>query len=98
MVELSPHLSLAFALHSSPGTYGLLLGAGVSLPAGVPGAWQVLHWLIGDLAAASGQEQPANPEAWWAETYGSPPTYDGVLDELTRSPEERRTNSTRTVL
>jgi len=32
MVEVSPHLSLAFALHSSPGTYALLLGAGVSLP------------------------------------------------------------------
>lgn len=91
MVEVSPHLSLAFALHSSPGTYALLLGAGVSLPAEVPGAWQVLRWLIGDLAAASGQGRPADPEAWWAETYGTQPTYDGVLDALTNSAEERRT-------
>jgi SIR2-like domain len=91
MVELSPYLSLAFALHSSPGTYALLLGAGVSLPSGVPGAWQVLHWLIGDLAAASGEDRPADPEAWWVETYGVPPTYDGVLEKLTHSPEERRT-------
>ncbi len=91
MEEVRPHLSLAFALHSSPGAYALLLGAGVSLPAGVPGAWQVLHWLIGDLAAASGQEPSADPEAWWAETYGKQPTYDGVLGALTNSVEERRT-------
>jgi len=91
MVEVSPPLSLAFALHSSPGTYALLLGAGVSLPAGVPAAWQVLHWLIGDLAAASGQDRPADPEAWWAETYGTQPTYDGVLGALTNSEAERRT-------
>lgn len=90
MVEVSPHLSLAFALHSNPGTYALLLGAGVSLRAGVPGAWKVLHWLIGDVAAASGQERPVDPEAWWAETYGAPPTYDGVLEALTNSPEERQ--------
>jgi hypothetical protein len=79
MVEVSPQLSLAFALHSSPGTYALPLGAGVSLPSGVPGAWQVLRWLIGDVAAAAGQERPADPEAWWTETYGTEPTYDGVL-------------------
>jgi NAD-dependent SIR2 family protein deacetylase len=91
MVEVSPHLSLAFALHSNPGTYALLLGAGVSLPAGVPSAWQVLHSLIGELAAASGQEWPADPEAWWTQTYGTPPTYDGVLEALTNSVEERRT-------
>jgi hypothetical protein len=90
MVEVSPHLRLAFALHSSPGTYALLLGAGVSLPAGVPAAWQVLHWLIGDVAEASGLERPANPQAWWAKTYGAAPTYDGVLEALTNSSEERR--------
>jgi hypothetical protein len=91
MVEVSPHLSLAFALHSNSGTYALLLGAGVSLPAGVPAAWQVLHSLIGELAAASEQEWPADPEAWWTQAYGSPPTYDRVLEALTNSAEERRT-------
>jgi hypothetical protein len=90
MVEVSPHLSLAFALHSSPGTYALLQGAGVSLPSGVPGAWQVLHWLIGDLATAAGHERPDDPESWWTQTYGGPPTYDGVLEALTNSAEERR--------
>jgi hypothetical protein len=49
---------------------------------------QVLHWLIG---AASGQERLDDPEAWWAEAYGAPPTYDGVLGALTNSAEERRT-------
>jgi hypothetical protein len=91
MVEVSPHLSLAFALHSNPGTYALLLGAGVSLPAGVPAAWQVLHSLIGELAVASEREWPADPEAWWTQAYGAPPTYDGVLEALTNSAEERRT-------
>ncbi len=30
------HLSLAFAIHGTPGAYTLLLGAGVSVAAGAP--------------------------------------------------------------
>jgi hypothetical protein len=90
MPEVDPAQSLAFALHSAPGRYVVLAGAGVSRAAGVPSAWGVLRHLLRNLALAEGDDEPEDPEAWWFAKYGAPPSYDGVLDALTKSSEERR--------
>jgi hypothetical protein len=83
------HLTLAFALRSSPGAYALLLGAGVSVGAGVPSAWGVQEELIRRLARADGAEVE-DPFVWYQERYGKPSTYDDLLASLTHTSEERQ--------
>ena len=75
---------LAFALRSSPGAYALLLGAGVSVGAGVPSAWGVQEELIRRLAQAEG-ENPDEPFAWYEKRYRKPATYDVSLCGLRTS-------------
>ncbi len=84
------YLNAALALKSAPGSMALLLGAGISKPAGVPAAWQVLEILIGDTAVALGEPRPNDPETWWSKRHGSKATYDSVLSQITSSQEERR--------
>jgi hypothetical protein len=43
---IEPELSLAFSVHSGPGTYAILLGSGVSRAAGVPTGWEVTLDLV----------------------------------------------------
>lgn len=86
---MDPELTLAFGLTSSPESYALMLGAGVSVAAGVPSAWGVLELLIGKIAAAE-NAKPDDYFEWFAARFGKPATYDGLLDELTHSPEERQ--------
>lgn len=80
---------LAFALRSSPGAYALLLGAGVSVGAGVPSAWGVQEELIRRLARAEGADTD-DPFAWYHDRYGKPSTYDDLLESLTKTAEERQ--------
>lgn len=63
---------LATAMHTQPGAYGLLLGAGVSTGAGIPTAWGVVCDLVRRLAAATNPDDPQaadraaeDPETWW---------------------------------
>jgi hypothetical protein len=84
-----PELSLAFSLHSGPGTYALLLGSGVSRAAGIPTGWEVTLDLVRKLAAAEG-ESAANPEAWYRERFGREPNYSEVVNELAPMRDERR--------
>ena len=86
---IEEHISLAFALTSSPGAYAVLFGAGVSVASGVPSAWGVQEALIQRLAAAEG-EHPEDAFAWYLGRYGQPATYDGVLAALTGSQTERQ--------
>ncbi|BFM23909.1 hypothetical protein CHE218_09510 [Microbacterium sp. che218] len=46
--------TVAFALQSNPGAYGLLLGAGVYAPSDIPTAWGVLASLIARSAGLAG--------------------------------------------
>ena len=87
---VEPHLTLAFALRSTPGGYALLLGAGVSISSGVPSAWRVQDLLIRELAGMRGEDPGGDAFAWYARTYGQQATYDGLLAALTRSQTERQ--------
>lgn len=86
---IEPHLSLAFAVHSTPGAYALLLGAGVSVAAAVPSAWGVQAELIRRLAHAEG-DHPDDPFAWYYQRFDRPSTYSDLLDALTRTQADRQ--------
>lgn len=90
MAELDPAVRLAMTLRAQPGSYALLLASGVSRSAGVPTGYEVLLSLIGQIAAAEGAVVPGAQEDWYRDRFGEAPTYDGVLDQLTLSPLERR--------
>jgi len=83
-------VSLAFSINNNRGAYALLLGAGVSIPAGINGAWDVLMSLVTQSAAAEGAKAPADPGEWYREKYNKAPTYQGFLAAMAQSQEERQ--------
>jgi hypothetical protein len=61
-------IGLAAQIHAAPGTYALLLGAGVSISAGIKTGWQILEDLCRKLAAGKGVTTE-NPTAWYEEIW-----------------------------
>ncbi|QNE35446.1 SIR2 family protein [Leifsonia shinshuensis] len=82
-------ISVSFGLASSPGTYALLVGAGVSKGAGLPSAWDVLVDLTGRVADLKG-ETPDDPVRWYEETFETVTTYESVLERLAPTTYERQ--------
>jgi len=82
-------LPLSFALHSAPGAYALLLGAGVSRPSGIPTAWDMLKELTAQVALLSG-ETPSDSIAWYEHTHGVPVRYETLLEKLALTQQERQ--------
>lgn len=82
-------LTAAFSLHSNPGAYAFLLGAGVSAPSGIPTAWGVLEHLVGRMADLVGVV-PTDAIAWYEEQFGEYPTYEGVLERIAPTQIERQ--------
>lgn len=82
-------ISLAFSLNSTPGSYACVLGAGISIPSGVPSAWGVQEDLLKQLAGAEG-EAPDDPFAWYERTYGQQPSYESLLERLAPTQHERQ--------
>ncbi|WP_154796191.1 SIR2 family protein [Occultella kanbiaonis] len=78
-------------LHSNPGAYALLIGAGTSYSSGIPVAWGVLVDLCRQVARAEGVDlgQEA-PEKWWERTRGEEPTYGRLLERLAKTPALRQ--------
>lgn len=83
-------LSFAFSLHSSPRSYALLLGAGVSIPSGISGAWDVLMELVKRVAVIRGDPEPEQPDRWYINAFGESPRYDSVLEKIAPTPQERQ--------
>ena len=84
-----PISEVALSLVSSPGAYVLLIGSGVSRPAGIPTGWEVIESLIGRLAAADGQTRPTDPSSWYEQRTGHKPTYGELIESLAPLPAER---------
>lgn len=87
--ELDQLLSLAFSMQSSPGSYAFVLGAGISVPSGVPSAWGVQERLIQKIAAVD-NESPTDPFEWYAKRFGVEPTYESLLEKLAPTQVERQ--------
>ncbi len=82
-------LSLAITMHANKGCYALLLGSGVSRSAGIPTAWEILTDLSQRLAALRNENCAPDPITWFQNTFGHPPDYGKLLDQLTKTPTER---------
>lgn len=87
---IDPITSLAFSMQSSPGTYALLLGSGISRPARIPTGWDITLDLAKKLAATSGEECIPSPEEWYRTKYGKVPDYSELLDSLGKGQAERQ--------
>ncbi|MFF7602966.1 SIR2 family protein [Streptomyces mirabilis] len=87
---MEPYVKLAFALRATPGGYAVLLGAGASIAAGMPSAWDVQQDLIERLAAVEGVIEIGDPHAWYKERFDRAATYDDLLARLTSTPYERQ--------
>jgi hypothetical protein len=88
--SFDPVLMLASALQAVPGSHAVVLGAGVSIAAGVPSAWGVQEELIRRIAAARGDEVPGAPHDWYRDAYSAEATYEGLLQELAPTQHERQ--------
>lgn len=82
-------LTLAFALHSNPGAYALLLGAGVSAPS-VKTAWGVLEDLCAKVALLEGATDVDDPVVWFEREFGEPARYGPLLEKVAPTPTERQ--------
>lgn len=95
MVDQStePHVKLALGLRAVPGGYAVLLGAGASVSAGMPSAWDVQCDLIRQIASAEGVEIPDGddgPYAWYVERFEREPAYDTLLAGLSGTTSGRQ--------
>ena len=71
----------------------LLLGAGASVSAGVPSAWDVLMELSRRLARQEGHALPAGPDAphqWYRNRFEEEPRYDRLIEAFAKTPAERQ--------
>lgn len=88
------YLPLAFSMYSTPGAYAVLAGAGVSMGAKLPTAWDIVVDLAQQLCRPDDPDRadlltPANVEDWYVETYNKPLTYSGILEQVADTPHER---------
>ena len=75
---------------AGPGVYALLLGSGVSRSAGIPTGWDVVLDLVRKLSEAAGADPELDAQEWYQSTYGEPPRYSSLLEEIAPTPAERR--------
>jgi hypothetical protein len=81
--------ALASILASSPGTYALLIGSGVSRSSGIPTGWGIAVDLIRRVAAADGEE-PDDPVAWYNKTESGHLDYSDIIEKLAPSSGDRQ--------
>ncbi|WP_160329508.1 SIR2 family protein [Methanofollis ethanolicus] len=86
---------VAYAMHASPKRYALLLGAGISVAAGLPTASDVSGNMILAIARGRGEEIERGENnkvclAWFKDTFGEPATFQRLMRELGISEENRK--------
>ncbi|WP_217235535.1 SIR2 family protein [Streptomyces sp. AC555_RSS877] len=85
---LDPRMSLALNVHTCPGVYTVLLGAGISMASGIKTGWGIVQDLVSKVAVLhapdtpnAGDEAAADPEGWWQEQFGEQLGYSRLLAE-----------------
>ena len=87
---IAPIDSLSFSIQSNPGVYALLLGSGISRPAGILTGWDITLDLVEKLAALYEEPCEPSPVDWFQEKFRKPPDYSMLLDELAKTRAERQ--------
>ncbi|MFE0418327.1 SIR2 family protein [Streptomyces tendae] len=85
---LDPRMSLALNVHTCPGVYAVLLGAGISMASGIKTGWGIVQDLVGKVATlhnpgvpGTGTEAAADPEGWWRKQFDEELGYSRLLAE-----------------
>ncbi|MER7901466.1 SIR2 family protein [Streptomyces sp. NPDC096046] len=94
---IEPAMAMALNVHSSPGVYALLLGAGISIASGVKTGWGVVQDIVGKVAAVRDPDNPdaraeaaADPEKWWEANTSEPLGYSALLAAAAPMPASRQ--------
>ncbi|MFK0174217.1 SIR2 family protein [Streptomyces sp. NPDC090306] len=94
---IEPPMAMALNVHSGPGVYALLLGAGISIASGVKTGWGVVADIVGKVAAVRHPDDPdarstamADPETWWQANTSEPLGYSGLLAAAAPTPASRQ--------
>lgn len=82
--------SVALAVHSKPGLFALLLGSGISRPAGIPTGWEIVLDLIKKISILENEDCGDKPEDWYYSKYGNEPKYSELLEKISNSSAERQ--------
>ncbi|MGH9165026.1 MAG: SIR2 family protein [Acidimicrobiales bacterium] len=88
-MDIDPMISLAVSVHSSPRTFALLVGSGISRAAQIPTGWDVVVDLVRTVAVLTDGAEPDDPIAWYHER-GGDPDYSRLLEQLASTPAARR--------
>lgn len=94
---IEPPMAMALNVHSSPGVYALLLGAGISIASGVKTGWGVVKDIVGKVAAVRDPDNAnaraaamADPEKWWEANTSEPLGYSALLAAAAPKPASRQ--------
>jgi hypothetical protein len=82
-------ITCAFAVHGRPGAYALLVGSGLSTAAGISTGAQIVTDLVRRIAALKNPDPEPDPDAWYRDQYGEPPTYSRLIEALGLTPADR---------
>jgi hypothetical protein len=86
---------VAYAMHASPKRYALLLGAGISVAAGLPSGKDATAKMIREIALSDGKKIEGGEDAkvciqWFTDEFEKPPTFDTLMARLRIGKENRR--------
>lgn len=81
--------TLAFSVFFNPGAYCLLLGSGISKPAGIPTGWDIVLHLIRQIAQLHEETSGDDLADWYKKRFGISPNYSELLEQLASTPKER---------
>lgn len=90
LLASDPLTPISFSIYENKGVFAILIGSGLSRAADIPTGWEITLDLIRRVATAQGVEGQADWAKWYRDTTGQEPNYSGLLEELSSSPEERR--------
>lgn len=90
ILATDPLTQLAFSVYENKGIYAVLIGSGLSRAAEIPTGWEITLDLIRRVAVAQGVDEQPDWAAWYRAQTGEEPNYSALLEELSSSPEERR--------
>lgn len=82
--------ALSFSMYENRGVYALLLGSGVSRAAQIPTGWEITLDLVRRVAGLAGVPDQLDWAKWHHDQFGKEPSYSELLDQLSTTPDERR--------
>ncbi|MFL5788973.1 MAG: SIR2 family protein [Flavisolibacter sp.] len=86
---LGNEIVLIHSLFSNQKVYALLLGSGISRPAGIATGWDLTLTLIRRIALLEKKDPGTDPAKWFVDYFKEEPDYSNILQHLTLTSEER---------